>query len=421
MPPPPGTGSPLQPGRGRLATPLQCLQVRFGNLTGQLSGSQPLNDYRVLVIGPRRGLVDVLHRRQIPFVIWQEKAGSGWPEAEQLVTAPLWKSTDRIKQTLQREFAGTRCTHVIAGTEAAIYPAAIARRMLGARRSETTTALRCRDKLAMKEYLCDFGIPMTKFLPESAATDAAAVFAALGSPVVKKSRKSSGGKTLEIIHREDQLLLQHGSRNILEKFVAAPEASIESFINNGSIQFTNITEYHEKGFVNFVPAAFDAALTAAIQALNRSVIEALKIRWGITHLEVYLTRKGLLFGEIALRPPGGYIMNAMHHAYGFNPWEAFVAMELDTAFEFPDHPRAYAAVEVFHPGAGTVSAVRGEAQVREHPSTREFRLKVRPGAAITRREGVGQDTGYLLYCSDSPAARLARHNTLQQEFAIEIA
>ena len=35
---------------------------------------------------------------------------------------------------------------------------------------------------------------------------------------------------------------------------------------------------------------------------------------------------GLLFGEIALRPPGGYIMNAMHHAYGFDPWAAFVAM-----------------------------------------------------------------------------------------------
>jgi len=360
------------------------LQVRFTNLSGRSSGYQELNTYRVLVIGPRRGLVDALRRRQIPFSIWQEKAAPDWPDAEQLVTAPLWKSTARIKQTLHREFAGTRCTHVIAGTEAAIYPAAIARRQLGARRSETTTALRCRDKLAMKEYLCDFGIPMTKFLPESATPDAAAAFATLGCPVVRKSRKSSGGKTLQIIHRESDLVLQHGSRNILEKYVAAPEASIESFINGGSIRFTNITGYHEKGFVNFVPAAFDAALTAAIETLNRRVIEALKIRWGITHLEVYLTEKGLLFGEIALRPPGGYIMNAIRHAYGFDPWEAFVAMELDEPFDFPDNPTAYTAVEVFHPGAGTVTAVRGEALVREHPSTREFRLKIRPGDSTPR-------------------------------------
>jgi biotin carboxylase len=379
-----------------------------------------LNDYHVLVIGPRRGLVEVLRKRQIPFSIWQGKQTCGWPGAEQLVTTPLWKSPARIRQTILNEFSGNRTTHIIAGTESAIYPAAIARRQLGARRSETTTALRCRDKLAMKEYLCNFGVPMTKFLAESSATDAAGVFKALGCPVVRKNRKSSGGKTLQLIHRESDLVLQHDSRNILEKYICAPEASIESFINNGNIQFTNVTGYHEKGFTNFVPAVLDAALTTAIQDLNRSVIEALKIRWGITHLEVYLTKKGLLFGEIALRPPGGYIMNAIRHAYGFNPWEAFVAMELDEAFVFPDRPLAYVAVEVFHPGAGTVTAIKGEARLRAHPAMREFRLKIVPGDRISRRESVGQDTGYQLHASDSPAARQQLHNALKQQFAIEL-
>jgi biotin carboxylase len=380
-----------------------------------------LNEYRVLLIGPREGLVDVLRKRQIPFSIWHNKQASRWPDAEKLVTTPFWKSTDRIRQTIRREFAGSRFTHVIAGTEAALYPASLARRLLGSRRSETTTALRCRDKLAMKQYLCDFGVPMTKFMAESDATDPAAVFTELGCPVVKKSRKASGGKTLQIIHRESDLLLQHGNRNILEKFVSAPEASIESFINNGSIRFTNITGYHEKGVVNFVPAAFDTALTAAIQSLNRRIIEALKIRWGITHLEVYLTQKGLLFGEIALRPPGGYIMNALRHAWGFDPWAAFVAMELDEPFDFPDSPRAYTAVEVFHPGAGQVTAIKGEALLREHPATREFHLKVSPGDLIRPRLGLGQDTGHLLHASDSPAARLELLKTFRQQFGIEIA
>ena len=380
-----------------------------------------MNKYRVLLIGPRRDLVDVLRTRQIPFSVWQNKQAARWPDAEQLVTVPFWKSTDRIRQTVRQEFAGTRFTHVIAGTEAAIYPAALARRLLGARRSETTTALRCRDKLAMKQYLCDFGVPMTKFLAESDATDAVAVFAELGCPVVKKSRKASGGKTLQIIHRESDLLLQHGNRNILEKFVSAPEASIESFINNGSIRFTNITAYHEKGAVNFVPAAFDTALTVAIQSLNRRIIEALKIRWGITHLELYLTQKGLLFGEIALRPPGGYIMNALRHAWGFDSWAAFVAMELDEPFDFPDSPRAYAAAEVFHPGAGRVTAVKGESLLREHPATREFHLKVSPGDSIRPRVSVGQNTGHLLHASDSPAARLEVHSIFRQQFAIEVA
>ena len=46
-------------------------------------------------------------------------------------TSPLWKSTDRIRQTIRKEFAGNHFTHVIAGTEAAIYPAALSRCMLG--------------------------------------------------------------------------------------------------------------------------------------------------------------------------------------------------------------------------------------------------------------------------------------------------
>lgn len=378
-----------------------------------------MSTYNVLVIGPRRGLVKVLQKRRIRFSVWQEK-DLNWPDANQLLTAPLWKSPERIRQIVRNEFATTRFSHIIAGTEAAIYPAAIARRMLGARCSEATTALRCRDKLAMKEYLYAFGIPMTRFMAESAATNAAAVFKSLGRPVVRKNRKSSGSRTLQIIHRESDLVLQHGNRNILEKYVCAPEASIESFICNGNIQFSNITDYHEKGCTNFVPAAFDAVLTNAIENLNRRVIEALKIRWGITHLEVYLAEKGLLFGEIALRPPGGYIMNAIRHAYDFDPWEAFLAMELDEPFRFPDRPRAYAAVDVLHPGAGTVIAVNGEAEVRSHPATCEFRLKTALGDRISRRESVGQDTGYLLHASDSPAARLQLHNTFRQQFTIEV-
>ena len=83
-----------------------------------------MNGYRILLIGPRRDLVEVLRKRQIPFSIWQNRQASRWPDAERRVTTPLWKSTERIRQTIRQEFAGSRFSHVIAGTEAAIYPAA---------------------------------------------------------------------------------------------------------------------------------------------------------------------------------------------------------------------------------------------------------------------------------------------------------
>jgi len=379
-----------------------------------------LNHYRVLVIGPRRGLIDVLRARDIPFAVWREKDGLAIADAEPLVTATLWNTTAKLKQFIGEAFASESYTHVIAGSEAAVYPAAVARRVLGARLSLASTALRCRDKLAMKEYLSDFDIPMTAFMAETSARSPAEAIARLGTPLVRKRRKSSGGRGLELIHREQDLVLRRDGRNILERYVSAPEASIESFVNDSRIHFVNTTRYLEKGHVNFVPSALDAALLESMQALNRRVIEALKINWGITHLEVYLGANGLLFGEIALRPPGGYIMNAMRHAYAFNPWEAMVAMELGEPFDFPDSVAAYCGVEVFHPGAGQVAAIRGDDLVRQHAATREFRLKIQPGDSISRRESAGQDIGHLLYSCDSATARLEAYRYFQEHFSIEV-
>ncbi len=379
-----------------------------------------MNRYRVLVIGPRRALVDVLRAREIPFAVWREKAGFPIGDAEQVVTAPLWNTTSKLKQIISEAFGSGHYTHVIAGVEAAVYPAAVARRVLGARLSPVTTALRCRDKLAMKDYLSEYDIPMTDFMAESSARSAAEAFARLGSPLVRKRRKSSGGRGLELIHREQDLVLRRDGRNILERYVSAPEASIESFVKDAGIRFVNTTRYLEKGHVNFVPSALDDAVLESMQALNRRVIEALKINWGITHLEVYLADNGILFGEIALRPPGGYIMNAMQHAYAFNPWAAWLAMELGEDFDFPDHAAAYCCVEVFHPGAGHVAAIRGDELVRNHAATREFHLKIQPGDIISKRESAGQDIGYLLHASATPDARLALYRHFRKHFAIEM-
>ena len=380
-----------------------------------------MNPYRVLLIGPRRAIIKLLRAREIPFSIWREHATYPIAGAQKIFTEPLFNTTKKLKQIVNNALGNERFTHVIAGSEPAVYPAAVARRMVGARLSLTTTALRCRDKLAMKQYLSDYAIPMTRFMAESAISSPVAAFDYLGSPLVRKQRKSFGGRSFELLTTEQDLVVQHNGRNILEKFVSAPEASIESFVNNGEIKFVNTTSYLEKRHVNLVPAAFDENLQAEMLTLNRRVIEALKINWGITHLEVYLSDKGLLFGEIALRPPGGYIMNAMQHAYGFDPWEAFIAMELGEQFDFPQAMPAYSCVEVLHPGVGYISAIRGEQQVKDHAAMREFKLKVKAGDIISKREGAGQDIGYLLHTSKTPEARLALYQQFKREFVIDIA
>ncbi len=379
-----------------------------------------MTDYQVLVIGPRRGLIEVLRARAIPFSVWQEKNYFVATAPQKSVTAPLWNSPEKIREQIRTSFPREQFTHVIAGTEAAVLPAAIARRQLGARLSSTVTGNRCRDKLLMKEYLSGFGIPMTRYMADRADLDPVEVFAALGSPVVRKYRKSSGGKGLQLIRRPEDFAPGTHGLSILERFVDAPEASIESFIDDGQIRFTNITRYEVKGHTNFVPAFFDAECERTLRTLNERVIQALHIGWGMTHLEVYLTAKGPLFGEIALRPPGGYIMNALQHAWDFNPWEAFLAMELGEKFEFPTKPINYAAAEVLHPGAGRVTAVHGKSTVLAEQGVREFRIKVKPGDVIDTRSGLGQDAGYVLHASASAQERQRLHDLITAELVIEV-
>ncbi len=236
---------------------------------------------------------------------------------------------------------------------------------------------------------------------------------------MRKYRKSSGGRGLQILWTPEEYAHAKPGVCILERYVDAPEASVETFIDRGKIRFTNITQYHRKGHTNFVPAVLESALSDTLLALNERVISALGIEWGMTHLEVYLTDKGPLFGEIALRPPGGYIMNALAHAYDFNTWAAFVSMELGESFEFPDRPEAFVAAEVLHPGEGRVTAIKGKSRLLNEPGVCEFRLKLKVGDIIQARSALGQDTGYIVHASPSPAQRLAQHQRITDALQVE--
>ena len=226
----------------------------------------------------------------------------------------------------------------------------------------------------------------------------------LGVPLVIKSRHESGGRGIRLVDNAADLVRYSGRGKIIEKFVNAPEVSVESYISHGEIVFENVTQYYAKKHINLVPGAVPAEQERALRELSRRVIAALNIKWGITHMEVYLSDSGLLFGEIALRPPGGYIMELISRAYGFSAWEALVHVELGLPFEFTQASVEYTAVYIIHPGAGTVMRIDHWDQVVALPSVYRKNIKIKPGVQLSERQGVGEDAGYLLLASSDPNA-----------------
>jgi biotin carboxylase len=269
----------------------------------------------------------------------------------------------------------------------------------------------------MKRALARCGIPMTDFVDGNLAGDLHRLGRELGVPLVVKARRGSGGRGLVFVDPACGDLPSTRNR-IVERFVDAAEVSVESFVHDGRVVFENATQYYRKGHVNVMPAAEDGARAA--RALSRRVVAALGIRWGISHVEVYLARGGLLFGEIALRPPGGYLMELLPLAYGFDAWSALVAVELGEPFEFPGQPIAAAASIVLHPGAGQLRGIRGLAAVRAHPAVVRVRMRVRAGDRIAPRSGLGADVGHIVLRAPDRARLLAAIDEIDDRLRFDL-
>ena len=376
------------------------------------------SEFCVLIMGYRQGLIKALARMGIPCAIWSEKPVKSEPACLHLYIGEFPRADDEIFEIVEQFENLGRFTHVIAGSEASVYPAAVARRILNARLSTKTVAMRCHDKLHMKTFLTRHGIPMSKFVAGDAIEDANEIVERMGVPLVIKSRHESGGRGIRLVDNAPDLVRYSGRGKIIEKFVSAPEASIESFVSNGKIQFENITQYYVKKHINLVPGDISEPLEKALLALNRQVIAALKIKWGVTHLEVYLDDSGILFGEIALRPPGGYIMELISKAYGFSSWEALLHIELDMPFEFTPVRREYTSVYIIHPGVGKVLRIDNWEDVASLPSVYRKNIKIKPGMEISERKGVGEDAGYLLLSNSDRNALMADIEQIQEKLEI---
>lgn len=349
----------------------------------------------ILVIGYRQGLNRALKNLGIEFSLLLNSEVKFPPKNVKIKTIEKYPndidSSNKIAESLIKK--GIQPTHIIAATEAAVFPATFLRRSMNCRVSKHSVIKRCTNKFEMKKYLFEQNIPMSKFVSVKETNDPSEIIKRIGLPVVAKDISNSGGRGMKICHTKKELESFIGKKQIYESFNKGSEGSIESYVSHGDIKFTNITEYFITKFSNLVPASYSDEIKKQIISLNEKVIKSLKISWGMTHLEYYITDNGLLFGEIALRPPGGYVMKLMEMAYNFNPWEALIKIELDQEFEFPNSNTSHAACLIYHPGIGKIKQINEPKSKTLQKNT--FKLKI--GDEIKDRVGVSEDIGYSLF------------------------
>lgn len=302
----------------------------------------------------------------------------------------------------RRMLGGAPPDAVIALTERAVIPAAAVREAYGARGAPVQRARLWRDKLVMKGRIREAGLPTAEVRAIDATTAAPALVGALGVPVVLKPRDASGGRGMVVARDAGEVRAALKDGWIAERYVRGVELSVESLVQRGAVVFENVTEYLRPGWANVVPAALPERVDAAVRRLNRAAVEALEVEDGLTHLEAFVVdddpdeEPSIVFGELACRPPGGSIMELLERAYGFDPWQTHIELELGRAITPPQAPRATAGVWFLHPGEGRVVAVDGLDRARQVEGIARVECSLVVGQLVARREGTGQHTGRIV-------------------------
>ncbi len=252
-------------------------------------------------------------------------------------------------------------------------------------------AQRLTHKREMKEQAKKFGIPCARFLTHNDSIPSDWVY-----PCIVKTEVGSGSRGLAMIDNAEALKAALKPGYLAESFIVGKEFSVESFISRGQILFTNITDYTEPRWENVLPAGFSEAKQQQILSFNAQVIRAFGVHSGMTHLELFDTAQGLVFGEMARRPPGGYIMDLLAQAYPIDPWRHYLQSFTSQDFTLSNQARHHVGVRMMHPGAGYLAHVSGMEAAEKVPGAYRVKVTKKAPLQLKAREGVGESSGYCM-------------------------
>ncbi|QDV05151.1 Alanine-anticapsin ligase BacD [Planctomycetes bacterium Poly30] len=386
---------------------------------GQDSPKKPL----VVLVGFRAGIMRAAEHLGVELaVINRRPPPSDFSKRLALSVECPWDGPpEALIGTVLRALDGREVTAVLALTEGAVLPAAHLRKALGAVGSDVATAERCSDKRVMKRAMMDAGIRCARHEEITPGTNAEQLVERLGLPLVMKNACSSGSRGLLIARSVDEVQGGLAEHDLAESFVRGTEMSVEGFLQDGVVRFVSTTRYLVPLHANIVPSGVSAAQIEELHALLQSACNALGLRHGMAHMEVFLTEEGPVFGELGARPPGGRLMPLIQAAWGFDPYGTILRLGLGRDVTFPAAPGQAAGTWILHPGAGVLNRIEGLEAAEATPLVRKVLLRVAEGDVISRRIGSGQDIGHIDVRGETPdevadalrAARRALKLTVQ--------
>jgi len=293
--------------------------------------------------------------------------------------------------------------------EPLIEPAARLREALGVPGLSVATARLCRDKVAMKEFLRERGIPCAASAGVTSAAELRDFAAREGYPLIVKPVDGFNSlDTFRVASATDleallpTLKLDGVKRVAVEEFVEGHEGFYDTLIGPDGLRHDFVGHYYpgclEANRTRWISPQIavsnriDGPGYRELREVGAEVSEALGLRGTATHMEWFFGPKGLKFGEIGARPAGEKIWDMYRAANDFDVFREWALAILGQPSEArPSRRLSAGSIQVRPDKDGVFAGHTGVREVLERHGARIYEHEV-PGRGTPTK---ALDRGWL--------------------------
>jgi biotin carboxylase len=300
-----------------------------------------------------------------------------------------------------RAVAGrTDIAAVLTFRELSVAPVAAIAQCLGLRGNDPAVIDRVRNKDLCRAWLREHGFPQPSTRPCTSADEAAQFMRESGDgPWIVKPCDGLASLGVSLVRDGSELAaaisrLDRGERFLIETFVSGDEISAEGVMLEGRPEVIALTRKTLDRGVGFIaarqrqPAGLADDVAAAASAEVARAVESIGITHGHFHVELWLTRDGIVLGEMHARSGGDYIVTLVEETHpGLSMFGALIDdLMARPAAALPSASRAAGVTFLPFP-SGTITSIDGWDAIRAHERVVACHLQVKVGQTVAETVG----------------------------------
>ncbi|ELH0897350.1 ATP-grasp domain-containing protein [Vibrio fluvialis] len=249
-----------------------------------------------------------------------------------------------------------RIRDIVFTGEEDLLPVAYARQALGLPGVHPEQAHLFRNKLLMKQRLAPTSITIPAYAPASERQRLFAMLNQFGKLIIKPQDGYSS-KAITVVSSPQELEhylsdnREYLDQYLAEEFITNDMFHLDAVVANGDILFSTLGKYDQPLFEYRDHQWIISRLTNRSSPLHeqakralRQILKHFDTHSGVFHFEFFSDGESVVFCEIAMRPAGGAISEAIYEIWGVHLHEINVQLQLGKPFVLPELEDKHAAI-----------------------------------------------------------------------------